>query len=223
VLVGEHQVPFIVHEAVLCASSDYFKTALGGQWQEATQRCVKLGDDVEPILFQLYVQWLYFRGQEERDPLLLHQYRKEDKSIEIMGSEDLTQCYLMGDRLLDDDFKDCVIDALIEVFDNAMREVREMIMYNKRPNSLPFPVDIHYIYANTGTNSPLRQAVVAMWMQWKGEPSCLVSADPPYPTEFVLQLAQELMDNYITGRSDPFPVYCKGRFHCKPPLNRKRY
>lgn len=48
-----------VLETFLSHYSEYFQRALIGTWREASERVVVLGNDVEPCIFNLFVEWLY--------------------------------------------------------------------------------------------------------------------------------------------------------------------
>lgn len=57
--VGAERVKYQVSEAFLNHHSEYFKRALAGTWREASEHIVVLGSDVEPCIFNLFVEWLY--------------------------------------------------------------------------------------------------------------------------------------------------------------------
>ncbi|KAI5200966.1 hypothetical protein E4T39_05523 [Aureobasidium subglaciale] len=52
---------FLVHKALLCACSQYFKAALDGHFVEGQKQKIVL-DDEDPIIFGTFVAWLY-QGQ----------------------------------------------------------------------------------------------------------------------------------------------------------------
>ncbi|KAG9587414.1 hypothetical protein KCU77_g5069, partial [Aureobasidium melanogenum] len=56
--VGIEKEHFVVHQSFLCAKSQYFAKALSGSFQEAIARFIQL-PDVSPILFKIFVAWLY--------------------------------------------------------------------------------------------------------------------------------------------------------------------
>ncbi|XPS78086.1 hypothetical protein M3J09_010106 [Ascochyta lentis] len=57
--VGPERVKYRVLETFLGHHSEYFRRALTGTWREASERIVVLGSDVEPCIFNLFVEWLY--------------------------------------------------------------------------------------------------------------------------------------------------------------------
>ncbi|KAI6800157.1 hypothetical protein KC363_g861 [Hortaea werneckii] len=95
---------FCIPKEVLCASSDYFKTALKEQWREGKAGTVEL-QDVEPQIFNIYANWLMRRRvfidcESTEGKVMTEQYFLAFKA------------YALGDRLLDRDFKDAVTDAI---------------------------------------------------------------------------------------------------------------
>lgn len=66
VAVGSNEaVAFVVHEALIPGSSDFFDKAMGSDWKEAAERVIKLLED-KPIIFRLYLPIL--RCYSHQDP-----------------------------------------------------------------------------------------------------------------------------------------------------------
>ena len=60
VVVGSEETRFDLHKGLLCASSDFFKSAITGDFKERDQNEVKLPEqDVK--IFKFFVHWLYTR------------------------------------------------------------------------------------------------------------------------------------------------------------------
>lgn len=58
VLVGSQETRFDLHRGLLCASSDFFKAAITGNFEELDQNEIKLPEqDVK--IFRFFVHWLY--------------------------------------------------------------------------------------------------------------------------------------------------------------------
>ena len=58
VLVGSQETQFEIHRGLLCASSDFFKAAITGNFKESDQKEIKLPEqDVK--IFRFFVHWLY--------------------------------------------------------------------------------------------------------------------------------------------------------------------
>ncbi|RMY31636.1 hypothetical protein D0864_16878, partial [Hortaea werneckii] len=89
---------------VLCASSDYFKTALKEKWREGKIDAVEL-QDVDPRIFNIYANWLMRRK--------IYIDCKITEGKVMTGHYFLAfKAYALGDRLLDPAFKDAVTDAI---------------------------------------------------------------------------------------------------------------
>lgn len=81
------------------ASSDYFLKKLSGPWRDSQVDEHKL-EDVSVQVFELFVQWLYsgnisMRDAHDKENLLIH-------------------AWALGDRLLSDQFKNTIINALYD-------------------------------------------------------------------------------------------------------------
>jgi hypothetical protein len=148
VLVGEERKPFAVHEDLLLTEGLFFKAALSHDWKEKQDRTIKL-PYCHPSTFNIYAKWLYsgqfcvIEDTEEREtPLNL--------SAEWVS---LKQSYIMADYVLSTDFKDAVIDAIIE----------KMIDKNKCPTMV-----IELIYSRTTDKLPHRKVVREVMLKtWK--------------------------------------------------------
>ncbi|TID18390.1 hypothetical protein E6O75_ATG06466 [Venturia nashicola] len=92
---------FIVHEHILRAHSAFFEAALSHDWKESHQRIVKLPEG-SPHTFDIYVHWIYS-----------HKLEFTVKNL-VTGIQDLIDAYILGDVLLDGDFRDRVIDDIVK-------------------------------------------------------------------------------------------------------------
>jgi hypothetical protein len=61
IYVGEEKM-WYVHEAIICAKSDYFSKALQGGFKEAQQKEVYL-EEVDTDVFSLFMDWVYRNGR----------------------------------------------------------------------------------------------------------------------------------------------------------------
>jgi len=52
--VGPSEKVFVAHKSLLSKNSDYFRVALGGQWQEAKEGVFKLKEENASV-FALYI------------------------------------------------------------------------------------------------------------------------------------------------------------------------
>ncbi|KAF2494963.1 hypothetical protein BU16DRAFT_428025, partial [Lophium mytilinum] len=103
VLVGPEEVPFFVHEGPIRASSKFFDNAMKGPWNESTERCVRLRDD-DPEIFSIYQHWLYSQTLSTR----------KDYDVARKTYSALCDAYCLGEKLMDDNFKNTAIDAIIQ-------------------------------------------------------------------------------------------------------------
>ena len=98
---------FAVHENLLRKSSHFFEKALGGPWRESQQKMINL-PDISISAMKTYVQWLY-SGR-------LH-ITKDDAGELIQHAskwERLVEGYLFGNYIQDTDYKDSMVDAMVE-------------------------------------------------------------------------------------------------------------
>lgn len=88
------------------------------QWKEAIDRVILLPDD-DPKAFFVYQCWLY--GGVVDMSRVPHGFQYKT----------LVQSYILGDKLLDDNFKDCVISSIME-------RLRRSRVFNIKLTSLVF-------------------------------------------------------------------------------------
>jgi hypothetical protein len=176
VLVGMPALTFTVHEGLICASSAFFKAAMSHNWQESEKRTVRLEED-EPDLFGIYLNWLYCRTLPTRE----HHW----DYTEIFQ---LAKAYVLGDRLQDGDFTDCVIDAFIETF-------KGMVRRSEKNRRYPSAWIITYIYDHTSESSVLRRLLVDIYT-YAGEHHWVAKCEPKdeLPKAFLYSLAAAMFD-----------------------------
>lgn len=100
VCVGKDKVSFFVHESVLCKSSKFFDAALKKEWEEGQRRIIHLPDD-DPDEVYAYIRWLYWKK------LFVKTTDDEGKPVLLP----VVRLYVLGERLLDDSFQDCVLNS----------------------------------------------------------------------------------------------------------------
>ena len=95
----------VVHENLICTSSDFFKRLRTGEWREANERTIKF-EEGNPNVFQLYLHWLY-RGTL---PVRI------DAPGQIGNAEyeSLAEAYVLGDKLQDGDLQDVIVDTIVD-------------------------------------------------------------------------------------------------------------
>jgi hypothetical protein len=171
VVVGTHGNAFPVHESLICSSSEFFRTARKPEWSAANPQVVDLGDE-EPDIFEAYLHWLYFRTRptmETHNDPACPEYKR------------LAHCYVLGEMLIDKNFKNDVVNALIEL----LEEMKDRII-------IPGSDEINIIYAGTIEGSLGRKLMVDIWVAFARK-SCRNDLHECHP-EFVLDLAKELLE-----------------------------
>ncbi|KAM0722543.1 hypothetical protein Q7P37_001984 [Cladosporium fusiforme] len=94
IVVGSLPTTFRV-DARLLANSKYFQAALKKEWAEGQERTITISD-IEAKSFNAYLNW----GHS-------HYVFSSDR----WGWTFVLRCYRLGDRLMDTDFKDAILDA----------------------------------------------------------------------------------------------------------------
>jgi hypothetical protein len=99
---------FYIHRARLCQFSPFFKKALDKDWSEAKSKLIVLPDDTAET-FEIYCDWLY-----NISPFRESAVRSEDATQRSLEAEAMSvryyQAYVFGDKVLDRDFTDMIID-----------------------------------------------------------------------------------------------------------------
>jgi hypothetical protein len=145
---------FHVHKAVL-AGIAFFQNAMKTEWtNEDTKKPIDLSDE-HPGSVETYLNWIYFR----HIPAI-------DDEVYLP----LAQLYVLGNKLMHDEFQNAVVDAIIEA------SVRIKKAPGTRPTSL--------IYAGTVEGSAARRLLVDMYLWWVDETYMHKYFDL-YPSEFL--------------------------------------
>jgi len=195
---------FSVHEELVRANSPFFEAALGREWKEAVEGVVTLPDD-NPEIFGIYVQWLYC-GQ-----IFSQVQGKEGEKVDaarwIEEWNRLDQCYALGDKLQDTDFKDCIVDASME---------------KTRWDKLEFLGFGPIIYTSSAEKSPVRKLPVELALRWPDsalEKYCIQQRQPH--DNFTADLMLALSKRTQAERNSPCPYWSDPcRYHEHTPLNK---
>lgn len=144
-LVGTHEPKrSIVHERLVNPRSEFARLALRGVWKEAQERTIKLPED-DPEIFSVYQQWLYdgliHTGSQTLFPATDDEY------------EALVKAYILGEKLMDQDFKDAIIDAILDKFRNMSRFDTGLttLVLNGTPSGSPLRrlwMDVYYHFGS---------------------------------------------------------------------------
>lgn len=146
-LVGAHEPKrFIVHERLVNPRSEFVRLALRGDWKEAQERTIKLPED-DPEVFSVYQQWLYDGLIHTGSDTLFPQNDDE--------YEALVKAYILGEKLMDPEFKDSITDAIKDKFRCLSRFDTGLttLVFNETPSGSPLRrlwVDIYYHFGSPG-------------------------------------------------------------------------
>ncbi|KAF2121787.1 hypothetical protein BDV96DRAFT_639873 [Lophiotrema nucula] len=151
VSVGEKSQTFNVHEAVLCASSQFFKNACKEEWASLRpdRNSLSLSHD-DPADFEVYVYWLYYG----KLPTSRNAKPSEEENAKLFRS------YVLGEQLLDVRFKNAVMTALIATC--CHKPNRERVYFT--------PKDVSTIWSGTPPGSPIRKLILdaVAWVAHNG-------------------------------------------------------
>lgn len=111
VVVGEEplQKTFLVHEAIICERSEFFRRAMNGNWVESSERMVKLPEDSAEI-FGTYINMVYTgMVATQLDDITDEKLKRTNLSVECNY---LCRLYVLAEKLQDALAKDSVREAL---------------------------------------------------------------------------------------------------------------
>lgn len=109
-------------DARLLSTSDYFQAALKADWVEGQMHTVTI-NDIEPRIFNTYLNF------QQNHHIFALQEPTETWFY-------LSDCYFLGDRLMDADSKDAILDACFEYsHEKSFRKVKKFIklVYDRTP------------------------------------------------------------------------------------------
>jgi hypothetical protein len=146
-----------VHSKLLGSSSGFLRAKLKPEWHEENG-AVKLPDH-SAAAFDIYVKWLYCRAihlSESKD-------NEEDQYPHVSEFNLLAATFVLGEALLDDEFKNAVISTLLDkvrgphggAFFDSYNEMAKVI-YEATPTGSParkFIVDVFKSSANGAQTS----------------------------------------------------------------------
>ncbi|PSN62885.1 hypothetical protein BS50DRAFT_577772 [Corynespora cassiicola Philippines] len=183
--LDESQETFKVHEDALCDRSEFFRSAMKPEWasQRADSRTVDLPED-DPEAFSLYRTWLY----TGKLPVLPEHASGAPSPPGGDPSEEsyhvLAYAYVLGERLMDVEFKNAIADAYVLYARGAAPGKRHY----------PSNEEIRIIYEGTTEACPLRKLLVDIWYcRGKAE---WIEQDPDaqeLPKEFLLEVVKALL------------------------------
>ncbi|GLI78894.1 hypothetical protein PoHVEF18_007216 [Penicillium ochrochloron] len=191
--VGPDKEAFSVHERLIRNSSASFERALKDPREQSLVRTARLRKE-EPEVFKAYIHWLY------RDTIPIPHHDADDFEFDYKndhGNFPLVKAYVLGDRLLDINFQNAVINAIWEQYRNKDFEADfdrwiEGNEKEKKCACTPSSVSITYAYINTIESSPLRRLLVDI-LVYDGDYDCLEGDPGRFPKGFLLDLTSQLI------------------------------
>lgn len=180
VFVGNDKEPYTIHQELIVSSSHFFKGALRSNMME------KNGDVKLPTHksshFNIYYRWLYSGTLDDFN------FKEPGTSLKLF------ELYFLGDMLLDERFRNQLIDKVVQ----ALTAVAVV------PLSYP---DVNLVYKNTLKDDKLRQLMAHIWAyrahsdpHWYENPDC-DGSNGQYPSEFLWIVLRTL-----SSKPNPCPV-----------------
>jgi hypothetical protein len=155
-LVGPHQVRFIIHKELLEHYSLFFTAALNGCFVEGLEQCVKLPEE-RLDAFEHFVHWLY---TQQLDNSLY----KDGKPTYFL----LLDIYSLADRLCVEKLRNQTVDKIAEL--------------SEQTNSVLTPSDTYILYDTIRDSSPLRKLVLDLFAFKKTDNLLANHPDDWHPT-----------------------------------------
>lgn len=143
-----------VSETFLRHHSEFFKRALIGNWREASGRTVVLGSDVEPSIFNLFVEWLHVQTlpalspdwRRIADPL--HPFSVSAKMLRL-------KLYVFADRFVVPRLREQLNRAIVNDYDSDCPALEEY-------------ETITYVFGNLPPTDPMLDLFVDRYfMVWR--------------------------------------------------------
>jgi len=174
----------MVHTELLCNNSPFFKSALGEHWKEKKDNLIKLPDD-DITTFDLYLDWIYDK-QPFGDLIscaLLEVLAMDIKEIKTRCSA-ISHAWIFGDKVLDYNFCDAAIDAMI----GFMKRV------HRYPQGAAFS-----IYKATGQHAPARQLLIDMFL-YVANPTWYIEGGEPTQPKLDAEAYAEITRRFVLSK-----------------------
>jgi hypothetical protein len=132
----------LLHEGIICARSEFFRRALGGNWAEREDRLVRFPEDC-PKVFGIYVNFVYTNEISAATELPAGEYAKVIQlDNEYLA---LSKLYVLCEKLQDTRAKNAITRAFIA---NSAKKDEQGIWY------VPSPSMVNILYDGTSCGSP---------------------------------------------------------------------
>jgi hypothetical protein len=147
ILVRKEKMMWYVHEAIICAKSEYFRKALQGGFK-GQQKEVHLGNE-DPDAFSLFVDWVY--GNDR-----FHQYTKPTQDIRTRAiRSDVVKEAFLYVRLYH------LANYLgVETLENLTMDIIVSYFYYHEHRMRPQPDIVEYVYEYCPSDSLLQTFLI---------------------------------------------------------------
>ncbi len=148
--VGPEKVKYHVHRDFFVHYSGYFRKALQGPWEEAQRGTISI-TDVEPHVFNMFVEWLYTQKLPEDDNDWFYKANSSEIPYGDAGVIRL-ELYIFADRFLVPSLRSVLSQSIVASFeygwdmDNAVDEIA--VAFDNLPPTDPlldFFVDFYFV------------------------------------------------------------------------------
>ena len=170
VLVGNEEIPFILHETHLSSASSYFRAALEpGRFKEGLERLVRL-PEVEEDTFELFATWLY-SGHLAQLPETVEEEANSGEALTYQQSCDkklASDIQATADRESQQE-KNMSLFAFAETYlvDQLKNQVGDyLVEYATRENFHPHDGVVEIVYSHTRKGSRFRR-LLRDWYVWE--------------------------------------------------------
>lgn len=158
--------------------------------RKAKERVIRLPDD-EVKVFTIYHMWLYFGYIFTRSG---DEGKNASSTSSIAEWELLFDSYIFGEKIQDSNFKDALMDAII----NKMNTIQK------------FPHKVQKVYQNTPQNSPARRLLVEACLCYNNEELIRKAAGS---AEYLQDVTLAFMNAKITKRDFTWPAEESCEYH----------
>jgi hypothetical protein len=181
VRVGTENEDYHVHEALLRNNSGFFNKALKKEWSEGQDRVVEM-PETKNEAFSIWAKWLYTGHIFISKPGSIDVERRSLNELFDHEFIRWRHVYALGDFLQDADFKDALVDAMIEI----------MLDKEHWPNDLGL-----WIYEASIVGSKHRRLAVDIFVHcWSRD---LFGHKKDHPKEFLVDVLVEIAKDLAKG------------------------
>jgi hypothetical protein len=195
VIVGPEDAPteMFIHKDKITSRSQFFKSALNGEWQNAQTNTLTLSD-INPTIFAAYLQLVYTSALEPKAKRAVNELISHYWFDEFYYYAEL---YVLAERMIDPTSKNILIQGMID------------LRHDSYPPATIYPnvIPIQVIWEGTASaNNPARRLFLAMYAGG-GDEEWLLSEDfDDCPADFVRQLSAILLGQKRVGGRQPQEV-----------------